>query len=108
LRHYCLAVQTTLLFLKTVPESYLAIGCGGSGCAPGQRLDGEVRSSKDDAQAMSTSADLDLLDAYRIMWLIPIFEDRVQDLLVQGDVSGTTHLCREQAACVRRCAKTTL
>ena len=47
---------------------------------------------------MSTSGDLDLLDAYRIMWLIRTFEDRVQDLFVQGDVSGTTHLCQGQEA----------
>jgi TPP-dependent pyruvate/acetoin dehydrogenase alpha subunit len=47
---------------------------------------------------MSTSGDLDLLDAYRVMWLIRTFEDRVQDLFVQGDVSGTTHLCQGQEA----------
>jgi pyruvate dehydrogenase E1 component alpha subunit len=47
---------------------------------------------------MSTPDGLDLLDAYRAMWLIRIFEDRVQDLFVQGDVSGTTHLCQGQEA----------
>ena len=48
--------------------------------------------------------DLDLLDAYRTMWLIRVFEDRVQDLFVQGDVSGTTHLCQgQEAVCVGVC-----
>ena len=44
------------------------------------------------------SPDLDLLAAYRTMWLIRAFEDRVQELFMQGDVSGTTHLCQGQEA----------
>ncbi len=47
---------------------------------------------------MNASGDLDLLAAYRMMWLIREFEDRVQELFVQGDVSGTTHLCQGQEA----------
>jgi pyruvate dehydrogenase E1 component alpha subunit len=44
---------------------------------------------------------LDLLAAYRTMWLIRAFEDRIQELFVQGEVSGTTHLCQgQEAVCV--------
>jgi len=46
----------------------------------------------------TATAGLDLLAAYRTMWLIRAFEDRVQDLFVQGEVSGTTHLCQGQEA----------
>ena len=47
---------------------------------------------------MNAQPDLDLLAAYRTMWLIRVFEDRVQALFSQGDVSGTTHLCQGQEA----------
>jgi pyruvate dehydrogenase E1 component alpha subunit len=43
-------------------------------------------------------ASLDLVAAYRTMWLIRAFEDRIQELFVQGEVSGTTHLCQGQEA----------
>lgn len=45
-----------------------------------------------------TETGLELLTAYRLMWLIRAFEDEVQELFVRGDVSGTTHLCQGQEA----------
>src|SRR5438552_17036351 len=53
---------------------------------------------KEEDIVQTATAGLDLLAAYRSMWLIRAFEDRVQDLFVQGEVSGTTHLCQGQEA----------
>lgn len=51
------------------------------------------------ARAPETAeSNLDLIAAYRMMWLIRAFEDRVQELFLQGAVAGTTHLCQGQEA----------
>jgi|SRR5665213_2367820 len=39
-----------------------------------------------------------LLDHYRLMWRIRLFEEKTRDLKVQGDVSGSVHLCIGQEA----------
>ncbi len=47
---------------------------------------------------MTASAPLDRLDWYRTMVRIRLFEEKVQELFMTGQIQGTTHLCQGQEA----------
>src|SRR5262249_41462565 len=73
---------------RAVPRDVQA-GDGGSGTAPPRPEGGDVVSA--------TEAD------ERIGWLakmleIRLFEEKVQELFMQGEIQGTTHLCQGQEA----------
>lgn len=47
---------------------------------------------------MTASAPTDRLDWYRTMVRIRLFEEKVQELFMSGQIQGTTHLCQGQEA----------
>ena len=47
---------------------------------------------------MTDSSPIDRVAWYRTMVTIRIFEDKVQELFMQGLIEGTTHLCQGQEA----------
>ena len=47
---------------------------------------------------MTASAPPDRLDWYRTMVRIRLFEEKVQELFMSGQIQGTTHLCQGQEA----------
>jgi len=93
----------TILFRDLIRDTWAArIDSRPNGARPRrptQGLDRKERMMEATGVGMEAARlGLDLLAAYRTMWLIRAFEDRVQDLFVQGEVSGTTHLCQGQEA----------